>query len=104
MNTIMALVFNYWLCFAFVFSGIWGIYGWNHVLGDSKVEKTGLFVSEFIGSFAGWCCFHILTVRLHPPYSTLESADIFLATGAVVGMAGYSYRIVEFINSKAKSK
>ena len=104
---------SWWLLPATVFSIFWGTYGWyyekeeyklDYNNKDDKVFGIGAVVSEFVGSFAGWCCLHILAVRLFSSYVTFVSADIFLAIGAVVGIAGYSYRIAELVGKFGKEK
>lgn len=96
MSWIIKTIINQWLWVAVLASLFWGVYGWRYEK-VKKIKKAGNFISEFIGSFAGWCCFYILTCRLEIPYSKIEAVDIWLIIGAVVGMAGYSYRIVELI-------
>lgn len=106
----MEWVPEHWLWFAFLFTIFWGIYGWKYIEEKKEykdkrlIEKVGDFLSEFIGSFAGWCCFYILTVRLHEPFDKIGGVDIFLIISAIVGMAGYSYRIVELIETYLKCK
>jgi hypothetical protein len=89
----------------------WGIYGCKTIREDIEVEKEaekktrkmyftkriGIFISEFIGSFAGWCCLYILVVRLFRfpklDFSAFGGTEIFLTIAAVIGIAGYSYEL-----------
>ena len=69
---------------------------------DDRVFGMGAVVSEFVGSFAGWCCLHILAVHLSNSYVKFENGAIFLAISAVVGMAGYSYKIASLVDKFRK--
>lgn len=110
MNWITNLV---WLFFAVLFSAFWAVYGVKEERQNIRVEnekvkeegnkrtmyltkKIGIILSEFVGSFAGWCCLYILGVRLGN-YSEFGGIEIFLTIGAVIGIAGYSYKIVESV-------
>ncbi|MDP3142491.1 MAG: hypothetical protein Q8N14_00880 [Candidatus Omnitrophota bacterium] len=106
-----------WLCLAVLFSAFWAVYGVKEEIQDIRVEnekieekgnkrtmyltkKVGILLSEFVGSFAGWCCLYILGVRLGFPklsYLAFGGIEIFLTVGAVIGIAGYSYKIVESV-------
>jgi hypothetical protein len=101
---------NHWLWFAIPLSAFWGVYG----VAEDKNEKEnwekhlwikwpGIFISEFIGSFAGWCFLYILALRLSKDIINFRIVDILLAIGAVVGIAGYSYKIGEFIANYTKN-
>lgn len=90
-----------WLCLAILFSIFWGIYGCNNEIRKGKIKKgdrieiTGIFLSEFIGSLIGWACLYILIVRFRNPNVIVGSFDVFLGIVAVVGITGYSYKIVD---------
>ena len=108
-----------WLFFVFavVFSAFWAVYGvkqekediqvGNEKIKEEKNKRTmysikrlGVILSEFVGSFAGWCCFYILIYRIqYCTFIGLNGVDVFLIIGAVIGMAGYSYKIVEAVKS-----
>jgi RsiW-degrading membrane proteinase PrsW (M82 family) len=95
-----------WLVLAILFSIFWGVHGFQYEKERKEGNAwiiAGAFLSEFIGSFAGWCCFYIFVVR-HPQftYEAFTGADIFLVIGAVIGMAGYSYRIAELVEKYKK--
>lgn len=102
--------FIIWICFAIPCSVLWGIYGCIDDSEDDKkwakhicIKRIGVFLSEFIGSFAGWCCLYIFTVRFAScPLKKLGSFDMFLIIGAVVCMAGYAYKIVDLIDNLKK--
>ena len=112
MNYMIKTIFvsNWWLLPATVFSVFWGIYGWHYERKeyklnydkDDRVFGMGAVVSEFVGSFAGWCCLHILAVYLSSSYVKFENGAIFLAISAVVGMAGYSYKIASLVDKFRK--
>ena len=91
--------FDYWVWFALAFSILWGIYGYNYARKNKGdiIERLGAFLAGFIGSFAGWSCFHILTIRLQMPqlYSNMDFVDIFLIIGAFIGMTGYAFEIIK---------
>jgi len=97
---------------AVVLSVIWGFYGckvakkrfWEKGWSGGWVEPFGIFFSEFIGSFAGWYCFYLLFPRLRN-ISALGNFDVFLGMIAVLGISGFSYKIVyssrgSFLNKK----
>ena len=111
--------FFYW-SLAVIMSAGWGLYGCNHtsnydengILKDKKNRKTiraffmentieaiGILFSEFAGSMAGWWCLYILASRYTKIPCSLGVFDVFLGTVAVVGISGYSYKIV---NAKGK--
>jgi len=103
MNWVINIV---WSCLAILLSVFWGIYGCNNEKESIKklgwIEGVGIFLSEFIGSFAGWSFLYVLILR-RPSISSLKEVtniDIFLAIGAVVGIAGYSYNIGSWIKNK----
>lgn len=100
---------------AILLSIFWGFYGLNYE--KNKIEKSkmrgknlirfwredpieafGIFLSEFIGSFAGWFCLYILIRRFLDNQDKLGSFDIFLGTIAVLGITGYAHRLVDAIN------
>lgn len=95
------LILRNWIwIIAFLFSLFWGIYGWAYVekgeeLKDKRLmEKIGDSLSEFAGSFIGWVFFYILVLRLQS-FDKLGSFDIFLGTIAVIGICGYSFKLVD---------
>ncbi|MCX5699798.1 MAG: hypothetical protein NTX01_08935 [Candidatus Omnitrophica bacterium] len=109
MSWVINLIF--WLI-AFSLSLFWGFYGckvtdkyikklkdlldWKNW--KNNIEPGGIFLSEFIGSFAGWCCFYIFIYRIqYRTFIGLNGVDVFLIIGAVIGMAGYSYKIAEVV-------
>ncbi|HBU69385.1 MAG TPA: hypothetical protein DEE98_03270 [Elusimicrobia bacterium] len=95
MKTFIEIIIVYWTWFAFVISIIWGIYG--AVLftpkSDSKFKTILLrfyqFNFNFMGSLAGWFCFHILTIRLKAPYLNIGSTDFILIILTVLGLTGH---------------
>jgi len=97
------LILSNWIWFiAFLSSLVWGIYGWVYWEEEKKPKKKNLMervadsLSEFMGSFAGWFCFYIVILRLQS-FDKLGSFDIFLGSIAVIGICGYSYRIIELL-------
>lgn len=101
-----------WLLFlgiAFISSAFWGSYGcevekkkfWKKDWKGGWIEPLGIFLSEFLGSFAGWYCFYVLISR-HQDKITFGNFDIFLGTIAVIGITGYSHKLVEAINKTKK--
>ena len=61
---------------------------------------SGIFLSEFIGSLAGWVCLYLLLIR-NPDFrvASLDKVDLILSIGTVIGIAGYSYRIIDWIDT-----
>ena len=99
---------KYWFWLAIPLSVFWGIYGC--IEEEKRIERdikegnflkinkekwifAGIFVSEFIGSFAGWICLGILVSRYRTGGITSGGFDVFLGTVAVIGISGYSYQI-----------
>jgi hypothetical protein len=91
-----------WLLSALTFSFLWA-----KRAGDIHAVKGALhpqwayfyeFVSNFVGSFAGWCCLYALAVRASgagPALHSLNGVDIFLFFAAIVGVSG---RLAETIH------
>ena len=83
----------------------WGIYGCNSVkdkkiklidfMKNDPLEVLGIFLSEFIGSLAGWYCFSLLLPRIK--YPNLGIFEVLLGTIAVIGISGYSYKLIDKI-------
>ena len=88
-------IFQNWILVALINSVVWGIYGARLFAPKNSNRFNQIllifyqFVFNFIGSFAGWCCFHVLTVRLKAPYSQMSGADLFLGALAVLGLTGH---------------
>lgn len=59
------------------------------------IERAGIFFSEFIGSLAGWLSLYVLLYRSQSV--TPGSFDVFLGIVAVVGVSGFSYRIIDVL-------
>jgi hypothetical protein len=92
---------NNWGWLALLFSTIWGIDGYNYERKkNNRIEQAGAFLSEFMGSFVGWYCLHIFSVRIQQPdsYSKMGTIDIFLLIGAFIGISGYSFEIHKLIS------
>jgi hypothetical protein len=98
--------FSVWSVIALIISTVWGIYGWHckvkNEVDNKWIEKAGAALSEFLGSFLGWCCLYVLIVRFRVVPNIIGGFDIFLGTVAVVGITGYSYRIVEALAALSK--
>ena len=62
-------------------------------INNDLIEKIGIFVSEFAGSFAGWYCLFLLAIHWQN-HTDLGSFDIFLGTISVLCISGYSYKMV----------
>jgi hypothetical protein len=94
MNELIRWIFSNWIYFALITSAIYGMLGVRiHV----PKEHTGFnkflvsfyqFNFNFIGSFAGWSCLHVLKNRLIAPYSNLGGVDFVLFILAVLGLTG----------------
>jgi hypothetical protein len=88
-------------------SVVLAIYGYSEYKKEKKfencIEKIGVLLSEFIGSFLGWSCFYLLVFRLSIPNVVFGSFEIFLALGAFIGMIGYAYKIGENIDLLIKA-
>ncbi len=109
----MIFVFDNWLWFAIPLSCFWGVYGCKFesqvkphkykylidFIKENRLEAFGVFTSEFIGSFAGWYCLHLLAPSLnnYNKDSELGGFDIFLGTVAVIGITGYSHKLFDKI-------
>lgn len=89
---------DYWLVPAVLFSAAWGARaGRIHANPEHRYNRSlqfwGYFyefVSNFVGSFAGWCCVGALAIRIGaaPELRSLNSVDIFLFLAAILGVSG----------------
>lgn len=112
MNTLIELLQKYWIFLSMTMSLFWGIrsaflyarrphYGTlaEHFISENKYLGWGYFfmasyqfLFNFIGSMAGWFCFHMLLMRLRPQEGmllVLSAADFFLFLFAVIGLTGH---------------
>ena len=120
MNNLINFFINYWLWFAFVLSIFWGtrsciLYATDEVvnLKDEGKKKYFLrskhpklanffmgayqFIFHFMGSFAGWCCFYVLLIRIQrniDTFSGFNSGDILLFFLAVLGLVGHLSMVI----------
>jgi hypothetical protein len=91
-----------WLLFALAFSFLWGKRAGDihNAEGDQHPRWTYFyeFVSNFVGSFAGWWCLYALAIRVSaagPALHSLNGVDIFLFFASIVGISG---RLAETIH------
>ncbi|MCX5778765.1 MAG: hypothetical protein NTU66_06090 [Elusimicrobia bacterium] len=95
MKSVLQWIVQNWIWLALVSSVIWGLYGAKlfSPKNDDKLKQALIifyqFNFNFIGSFAGWCCFHILTVRLKAPYAQMAGTDLLLGALTVLGLTGH---------------
>ena len=83
---------------AIVCSLFWGIYGLNIHTEKGKcccITNFGVFLSEFLGSMGGWISLFVLNFRIENYGKELGIFDATLVIVAVVGIFGFSYRIVD---------
>jgi hypothetical protein len=94
MRSLILLIFQNWIIVALITSLFWGFYGIAHfhftITGFRKIFAVIYqFNFNFLGSFAGWCCFHILTNRLRAPYENINSIDFILGLLTFIGLTGH---------------
>jgi hypothetical protein len=88
---------DFWLLPATVMSVLWGMRaGAIHPdYGHRKWNYFYEFASNFVGSFAGWCCVYTLAVRIGSDVKSLGGFDFLLSLVAVIGVSG---RLAETIH------
>jgi hypothetical protein len=94
-----------WGSLAVFFSLLWGFYGVveekTHELKCpvcSFIKLIGVFVSEFLGSLAGWGCLYLFVVRLYNLHKDASTAfDISLIILAAICITGWSCRLNELV-------
>jgi hypothetical protein len=113
----MYWIIQNWILFwglAVICSLFWGVYGCNHVwnynkngerkaekdrkcfcrcFNENRVEAIGIFLSELIGSLAGWISLYLLIMRYRAYPQALGVFDAFLGIVAVLGITGFSSKI-----------
>ena len=65
-------------------------------MGLLQIKKKQTRINSGKGSFAGWLCLYALFYRSQT--MTLGIFDVFLGTVAVVGVSGFSYKIVNALD------
>jgi len=102
MEKLINILIDNWFLFAFIFSFYWGIRG-VFLFGKNKFWWWSYeFLFNFIGSFAGWCCFLALLTRVQshfPSYNGFTAGDIVLFFVSLLGLTGHlpqaTYGIVQ---------
>ena len=99
MDNIVKGILNNWLWISIPISVIWGLYGCQFVVAAKLVPPQKWFNKffayfyqfnfNFIGSFAGWCCFYILGNRYLNPNIGLNSVDLMLFFLLLLGLTGH---------------
>ena len=91
-----------WLLLALTFSFLWGKRAGDIHRPEGAEHRRWTyfyeFISNFVGSMAGWCCLAALAVRANgagPALHSLNGVDIFLFFAAIVGLSG---RLAETIH------
>ena len=119
MKELTQLMLKLWLIPASIMSIFWGLRSVCLFTKDSpslfknKVPWIGKFwigsyqfISNFVGSFAGWCCLYVLLIRLQSNYPNLDYInlmDLFLFIFSLLGLAGHLPElIVGFVGSFSK--
>jgi hypothetical protein len=115
MESIILLLQRYWLLLATAFSLFWGIR--SAYLFRTNMPSHGAkffiasyqFLFNFIGSFAGWCCFYVLLVRINgQPLSTRDfsGGDVVLFVVSLLALTGHlpqaTYGIIQAVESLAQ--
>jgi hypothetical protein len=107
-NRWLNLLMTYgWLIAALVVSFLWGKRSGDiHRIDNDRHPRWTYFfesVSNFVGSFAGWCCAYALVVRINgagPDLRSLNGVDIFLFLAATLGISGrFAETIHRFIDA-----
>ena len=104
-------------CFAVIFwlvasvsSIFWAVYGWYYEkhLNQKKTDRVypeclfclGAAISEFLGSMGGWLVLWIFSKRYMA--GAFGNVDIALIVLAIIGISGYSYRLIEVFSNLTK--
>lgn len=95
MDNLIKSILNYWLWISIISSIIWGLYGGQFVKGIQGNWFNKIFAYfyqfnfNFVGSFAGWCCFYVLGNRYLNPQIGLNSVDLTLFILVLLGLTGH---------------
>lgn len=94
--TIYLLASWFWL--ALIMSFYWGIRAVQLFTNNLNWHwKVYQFVFNFIGSFAGWCCFYVLLVRTQnnfPSFQSLALSDVILFVISLLGLTGHLPEVI----------
>lgn len=92
MDNLVKLLIEFWLIIAILMSFFWGIRGLI-LFGQKKFWwQSYHFLFNFVGSFAGWCCFLALLTRVQshlPAFSGFTAGDIVLFFTSLLGLTGH---------------
>ena len=119
MKKLAQLMLKLWIIPASVMSLFWGLRsvclftGNPDSLFKNKLPWIGKFwigsyqfISNFFGSFAGWCCLYVLLIRLQINYPNLDYVnimDLLLFVFSLLGLTGHLPQlIVGFVGSFSK--
>jgi len=58
----------------------------------SCLWEFGFFISEFLGSLAGWICLYALLYRAMELKTALGIFDVFLGTAAIICITGFAHQ------------
>ena len=95
MDTIIKWILDYWLRILIPISIIWGLYGcqFARMVQGNWYNRCCVYFYQFnfnfVGSFAGWCCFYILGNRYLNPDINLGSTDLILFFLVLLGLTGH---------------
>lgn len=62
---------------------------------SSFVRWAGVFISEFLGSLAGWICLFTLLYRALELKMVLGVFDVFLGTAAIICITGFAHQFTK---------
>jgi len=119
MKELAQLILKFWIIPSLIMSIFWGIRNVclftedSSSLLKSKLPWIGKFwsgsyqfISNFVGSFAGWCCLYVLLIRLQINYPNLDYVnmmDLLLFIFSLLGLTGHLPQlIVGFVGSFSK--
>lgn len=93
MEKLIGLLISLWFWLALAMSLYWGIRALIlFAQGRNWCWKSYQFIFNFIGSFAGWCCFYALLVRTRnniPSFQGFTSGDVVLFIISLLGLTGH---------------
>ena len=97
----------FWCCAVFV-SIIWAIYGWLWAIKEKDkitpewLNNFGVSLSDYLGSFFGFCCIRLLARRLQLTGTSFGIFEVILLIIAFIGVTGYTYQIGAILDKYSK--